>query len=91
LFPKNPSGDSYEELYEEVAAKHYSIESVFGTPAPKPQPSFQRNRNAGIGTRPPVVVERVKHRTFTRPGDTVPTSTRGGDTITAETLFKPRP
>ena len=85
MFPKNPQGDSYPDLYEEVAAGKYSIESVFGTPAPNMQPSFQRNRNAGPGNKrqePSFVREVVRKRSFTRPGES--------QAPTPDTLFKPK-
>lgn len=85
MFPKNPSGDQYPDLYEEVAAKHYDVASVFGTPAPKPS-NFHRPRS---DHKPEFVTVVKRKRHFTRPGEE-PKLRAPGDAITADNLFKPR-
>lgn len=89
MFPKDQQGEQYPDLYEEVASKHYSIESVFGSPAPKTQPSFHANKTRRTENKPTFVTEVKRKRTFTRPGET-PTLRAEGESITKDNLFKPR-
>lgn len=89
MFPKDQQGAQYPDLYEEVASKHYSVESVFGTPAPKTQPSFHANKSRRSENKPIFVTEVKKKRSFIRPGES-PTLRAEGEPITKDNLFKPR-
>lgn len=92
MFPRQPV-ETYSDLYEEVASKHYSLESVFGpsatTETPRHQPSFQQSRSSGPGRKraePNFTVEVKKSRKFTRPGEE-PAKLPSTD---PNSLFKPR-
>lgn len=89
MFPKEPQGVQYPELYEEVASKHYDIESVFGTPTPKTQPSFHANKSRRAEHKPNFVTEVKKKRHFLRPGEE-PRLRAHGEPITRDNLFKPK-
>ena len=85
MFPKNSSGEQYPDLYEEVASKHYSVASVFGTPAPKAT-GFNRPKR---DHKPSFVTEVKKKRHFTRPGEE-PKLRAEGEQVTAANLFRPK-
>lgn len=89
MFPKNQHGEQYPDLYEEVASRTYSIESVFGTPAPKPQSSYHSTKSRRSEHKPGFVTEVKKKRQFTRPGEE-PTLRQEGEPLTRHNLFKPK-
>jgi hypothetical protein len=89
LFPKDQQGTQYPDLYEEVASSHYTVESVFGTPTPKTQPSFHASKSRRPENKPVFVTEVKKKRQFIRPGES-PTLRSEGEPITKANLFKPR-
>ncbi|MCS4089027.1 hypothetical protein [Rhizobium sp. BK176] len=87
MFPKEPQGEKYPDLYEEVASKNYDIASVFGTPPPKQ--SFNPTKTRRPAHKPTFVTEVKKKRHFTRPGEE-PRVRAEGEAITKDNLFKPR-
>lgn len=88
MFPKEPQGEKYPDLYEEVASKNYDIASVFGTPPPKPQ-SFNTAKTRRPAHKPTFVTEVKKKRHFTRPGEEVKLRAEG-EPITRDNLFRPK-
>lgn len=89
MFPKSTQGEKYPDLYEEVASKQYSIESVFGTPAPKSRIAFQKAKARTSSNKPDFVTEVKRKRQFIRPGEE-PTLREEGQTISAANLLKPK-
>ncbi len=88
MFPKNPSGDQYPDLYEEMAEKKYDIASVFGTAAPShgsQAPTFRKPRS---DNKPSFVTVVKKKRHFVRPGEE-PKLREAGEPLTADNLFRP--
>lgn len=85
MFPKEPQGE-YSDLYEEVASRHYDVQSVFGTPAPRP--TFRPRPRANAPKN--FVVEHKKKRSFVRPGETASAPRAEGEPLTAANLFKPK-
>lgn len=75
MFSKDERGYDPGQLYEEVANRAYTVESVFGPGASKPHaepgPRFRRAAGRPRGfDADRVQVVRVKKKRFTRPGET---------------------
>ena len=88
MFSKGGSEQSYDDLYEEVAKKHYDIETVFGTGTPAGSQHKVIRKIHGKRTQPDFVVTKVnKGKKFTRPGRAAKLSVK--KEISAENFFKP--
>jgi hypothetical protein len=71
--PPAAGSDTYSDMYEEVASKRYTAESVFGSPAPVSK-DIRRARRA----EPNFTTVIVKRRKFTKPEEATAKPTAPG-------------